>query len=161
MFLKKGASQAREARKKRRQGAKRPATDLGERRGKHLKGNVPELQHTHFMVVIRQVPNRNNDRTSSMRLQASYTDVRHWEELIDFIEKICVPKEPYCLTACNKRNLAQEEVDKEYMGLYALGQIMNDPLYGQISSNSSHSNAFKLNLGHNVQLFLVKMQAAT
>jgi len=47
------------------------------------------------------------------------------------------------------------------MGLYAPGQMMNDPLYGQISSNSSLSNAFKLKLGHDVQLFLVEMKAAT
>jgi hypothetical protein len=96
-----------------------------------------------------------------MQLQASYTDVRHWEELIDFIEKNCGPKEPYCLTALYKCNLTQEELDEEYMGLYAPGQMMNDPLYGQISYNSSLSNAFKLKLGHDVQLFLVEMKAAT
>jgi len=38
---------------------------------------------------------------------------------------------------------------------------MNDPLYGQISYNSSLSNAFQLQLGHNVKLFLVEMDAAT
>jgi len=42
----------------------------------------------------------------------------------------------------------QEELDEEYMGLYAPGQMINDPLYGQISYNSSLSNAFKLKLGH-------------
>jgi len=47
------------------------------------------------------------------------------------------------------------------MGLYAPGQMMNDPLYGQISYNSSLSNAFKLKLGHNVQLLLREMKAAT
>jgi len=113
------------------------------------------------MVVIHRVPNSNNDLTSSMQLQGSYTDVRHWEELIDFIEKNCGPKEPYCLTALDKYNLTQEELDEEYMGLYTLGQMMNDPLYGQISYNSSLSNAFKLKLGHDVQLFLVEMKAAT
>jgi hypothetical protein len=87
--------------------------------------------------------------------------VRHWEELLDFIEKNCGPKEPYCLTALYKCNLTQEELDEEYMGLYAPGQMMNDPLYGQISYNSSLSNAFKLKLGHDVQLFLVEMKAAT
>jgi hypothetical protein len=96
-----------------------------------------------------------------MQFQASYTDVRHWEELIDFIEKNCGPKEPYCLTALYKCNLTQEELDEEYMGLYAPGQMMNDPLYGQISYNSSLSNAFKLKLGHDVQLFLIEMKAAT
>ena len=38
---------------------------------------------------------------------------------------------------------------------------MNDPLSGQISYNSSHLNAFKLKLGHNVQLLLIEMKAAT
>jgi hypothetical protein len=47
------------------------------------------------------------------------------------------------------------------MGSYAPVQIMNDPLYGQISYNSSLSNAFKLKLGHNVNLFLVEMKPAT
>jgi len=161
MFLKKCASEVREARKKGRRGNKRPATDLGERAGKKARGNVPELPNTTFMVVIRRVPNGNNDPTSSIPFQASYTDVRHWEELIDFIEKNCGPKEPYCLTALYKCNLTQEELDEEYMGLYAPGQMMNDPLYGQISYNSSLSNAFKLKLGHNVNVFLVEMKAAT
>jgi hypothetical protein len=57
--------------------------------------------------------------------------------------------------------LTQEELDEEYMGLYAPGQMMNDSLYGQISYNSSLSNAFKLKLGHDVQLFLVEMKAVT
>jgi len=105
------------------------------------------------MVVIRQVLNSNHDQTSSNQLQASYTDVRHREELIDFIEINCCPKEPYCLTALYKYNLTQEELDGEYMGSYTPGQMMNDPLYGQITYNSSLSNAFKLNLGHNVTLF--------
>jgi len=80
------------------------------------------------MVVIRRVPNRNNDQTSSMQLQASYTDVRHWEELSDFIKKNCSPKEPYCLTVLYNCNLTQEELDEEYMGLYTPGQTMNDPV---------------------------------
>ena len=47
------------------------------------------------------------------------------------------------------------------MGLYAPGQMMNDPLYGWITYDSSLSNAFKLKLGHNLQLLLVEMNAAT
>jgi len=39
--------------------------------------------------------------------------------------------------------------------------MINDCLYGQISYNSSHSNAFKLKLEHNVKLFLEEMKAAT
>jgi hypothetical protein len=86
--------------------------------------------------------------------------VKYWEELIDFIKKNCGPKEPYCLTVLHKCKLTQEVLDQEYMGLYAPGQMMNDPLYGQTSYNSSLSNALKLKLGHNVRLFLREMKAA-
>jgi len=113
------------------------------------------------MVVIRREPNGNNDQTSSMQLQALYTDVRHWEELIEFIKQNCSPKEPFCLTAIYKCNLRQNELDEEYMGIYTLGQTMNDPLYGQISYKSSLSNAFRLKLGHDVKLVLVDMKAAS
>jgi len=41
MFLKKCASEVWEARRKGRQGNKRPVTDLGERAGKRAIGNVP------------------------------------------------------------------------------------------------------------------------
>jgi len=161
MFLKNCASEVWEARKKGRRSNKRPATDLGERTGKKVKGNIPESPNTTFMVVIRQVPNSNNDPTSSNQFQPLYPDVRYWEELIDFIQKNCSPTEPYCLTVLYKCNLTQEELDEEYIGLYAPGQMMNDPLYGQISYKSSLSNAFKLKLGHNANLCLVQMKAAT
>ena len=70
------------------------------------------------MVVIRREPNGNNDQTSSMQLLASYSDVRHWEELIDFIEQNCSPNAPYCLTSTlYKCNLTQEELEQQYMGL--------------------------------------------
>jgi hypothetical protein len=147
--------------KKGRRGKKRPATNLAELAGKKARGNVPQLPHTTFIVVIRRVLNGNNDPTCSMQFQASYTDVRHWEELIDFIQKNCGRKDPYCLTTLYKCNLTQEELDEEYMDLYAQGQMMNDPLYDQISYNSSLSNAFRLKLGQNVNLFLVEMKAAT
>jgi hypothetical protein len=87
--------------------------------------------------------------------------VRQWEELIDFGGKNCFPNEPYCLTAIYKCDLTQEELAEEYMGLYAPGQIMNDPLYGQILYNSSRSNVFKLKLGHDVKLFFLDMDEAT
>jgi len=47
-----------------------------------------------FMVEIACVLNRNNDQTASMQLQALYTDVMHWDEMIDFIKENCDPKEP-------------------------------------------------------------------
>jgi hypothetical protein len=82
-------------------------------------------------------------------------------DVIDFIKQNFGPKEPYCQTAIYKYHLTHDALDEEYMGLYAPGQTMNDPLYGHISYNSSLSNAFKLNLRHSVNLFLVEMQAAT
>ena len=137
MFLKRCAIEVRDARMKGRRGNMRPVTDLGELAGKKPRGNVPVLPNTTYMVVIRRVPNGNNDLTSGMHFQASYPYVKHCEELIDFIERNCGPNEPHCLTALYKCNLTQEEVDEEYMGLYAPGPMMNDPLYGQISYNSS------------------------
>jgi hypothetical protein len=57
--------------------------------------------------------------------------------------------------------LTQEELGKEFMGLYAPGQTMNEPRYRSISYNSSLSNIFKLKLGYNMQLVLVEIKAAT
>jgi len=39
------------------------------------------------MVVIRQVPNGDNENTSKKQFQALYTDVKHWDKLTDFIKK--------------------------------------------------------------------------
>jgi len=161
MFVKKCASEVGKVRKKGRPGNKTPGTDLGQCMGKKVRSNLPELPNITFMVVICRMSNGRNEQTSSMQLQASYPDVRHWEEMIDFIEKNCRPIEPYFLTVLYKWNLTQDKLDKEYMGLYTPGQMLNDSLYGQISYNSSLTNAFKLQLGHNVQLFLLEMKAAT
>jgi hypothetical protein len=48
-----------------------------------VKGNVPEWPNITFMVVMCRMPNINSGKISSNQCQASYTDVRHWEELID------------------------------------------------------------------------------
>ena len=155
------ASEIWEARKKGRPGNKRPAMNLGERAGNKARGNARELPNSTFMIVIPREPNCTNDQTPSMQLQASYSDVRHREALIDFIEQNCSPQEPYCLNAIYTWNMMREESHDEYMGSYAPGQMRNDPLYVQISYNSSLSNAFKLKLGHDVKLYLVEMKAAT
>jgi len=157
MLLKKHASEVQEVRKKRRRGNKQPVMELGECAGNKVRGKFPELQNTTFMVVTRQVLNGNNDQTSSMQLDAWYTDVRQWEYLIDFIEKNCRLKEIYSLVGLFKCNLMQEELDEEYMGLYAAGQMPYDSLYGQILYHSSLSNAFKLTLGHDVKQCLAEM----
>ena len=92
MFWKQCANEIQEARKKGRGGNKPPATDLGEGVANTVRGYVPELPNTTFMDVICRVPNGNNDQTFSIQLQALYTDVRHYEELIDLREKTVVRK---------------------------------------------------------------------
>jgi hypothetical protein len=95
------------------------------------------------------------------QLQASYTDVRHWEELVDFIDKNGGPKEPYAPKLMFKWSLVQDELEEEYMGIYKNGQMINDPIYGQISYNCCLSSAFKLKLGHNMKIFVLEMKRAT
>jgi hypothetical protein len=107
------------------------------------------------------VLNGNNDQTYSNQLQALFTDVRCWQQLIDFIENNYCPKEPYFATAIYQCNFMQDELDKKHVGLYAPGQMMIVPLYDPISYNSSLSYPFQLKLGHNVNVFVVEMKTAT
>jgi len=111
--------------------------------------------------MIHWVSNGKDMVLAPKQLQASYTDVRHWEELVDFIDKTGRPKEPYILRSMFKCGLEQDELEDEYMGLYTHGQMINNPIYGQISYNCCFSNTFKLKLGHNVKIFRVKMMRAT
>jgi len=140
MLLKKCASDIPELRKKGRRGKKRLPTDVGEHAGKKARTNLPELPNSTFMVKIRWVSNGNYNIISPKQLQASYTDVRQREELIDFIDKNGVRKVPYILTSMFKRALVQDKLDTEYMGLYTHGQMMNDPIYGQISYIGKSAN---------------------
>jgi len=78
MFFKKCASEIREAREKGRRANKGPATDLGERAGKMVRSNLPELPNTTFMVMIHWVLNGQDMFLALKQLQASYTNVRHW-----------------------------------------------------------------------------------
>jgi len=109
------------------------------------------------MVVICQVSNGNDIVLSLNQLQVTYTDVRHWEELIDLINKNGRPTEPYIPTSRFKCTLEQAELDEEYLGLYTNEQIIMDPINDQISYNFCLSNAFKLKPGHDPKIFLVKM----
>jgi len=77
MFLKKCTSAIREARKKRRRGNTRPATDLGERAGKQARSNLPQLQNRMFMDMIHWVSNGKDMVLAPKQLQVLYTDVRH------------------------------------------------------------------------------------
>ena len=114
-----------------------------------------------FMVVIHGVSNGSDIIQSPNHLPASYTDVRHWENLIYFIIKTRGPKEPYILTLMFKCTMEQDELDEEYMGIYTNRQMIMDPIYGQSSYNCCLSNAFILKLGHNPKVFLVGIKRAT
>ena len=83
--------------------------------------------------MIHWVSNGNHMVLASKQLQDSYTDVRHWMELVDFIDKHSGPKEPYILTSMFKCTFEQDELKEEYVGIYKHGQMINDPIYGQIS----------------------------
>jgi len=111
--------------------------------------------------MIHWVLNGKNMVVAPKQLQASYTDVRHWEELVDFIEKNGGPKEPYIIKSMFKCTLKQDELEEEDLGIYKHGQMINDPIYDQILYNCCLWNAFKLKLQYNVMIFLVEMMRAT
>jgi hypothetical protein len=87
--------------------------------------------------------------------------VRHWEELIDFMDENEGRKEPYINTSMAKCTLEQDKLDDQYMGLYTNGQKIMDPIYGQILYNCCLSIAFKLKFQHNSKIFLVEIKRAT
>ena len=111
--------------------------------------------------MIRWVSNGNDMVLAPKQLQASYMDVRHWEELIDFIDKNRGSKERYIMTLMFKRTMQQDELAGEYVGLYTNGQKIMDPIYGQISYNCCLPIAFKLKLGPDLKIFLVENIGAT
>jgi len=134
--------------------------DLGERASKQVRGNLPEFPNTTFMVVIHWVLNGNNIVLSPNKLQASYTDVTHWEELIDSIKKNGGPKEPYVSTSRFKCTVEQNKLDKEFMGLYTNERMIMDPIHGQISYNCCLSNNFKLKHEYNLKRFVIEKKCA-
>ena len=87
-------------------------TDLGEHVGNELRSNLPELQYTTFIVVIRWESNGNDIILSPEQLHASYTNVSHWDELIDFIHRNGAPKVPYILTSMLQYTLEQDELNE-------------------------------------------------
>ena len=102
---------------------------------KTATSHLPESPNTRFMVVICWVPNGKAIVLSPKQLRFSYSDVRHWEELVDFIHLNGGWKEPYILTLMFKCTLEQHYLDEDYIGIYAHREMMNDPIYGQISYN--------------------------
>jgi len=113
------------------------------------------------MVVISWLWNGKDFSLSPKQLLALYTDVRHWDELVEFMDENGGPKEPYILTSMFKCILEQDRMDKEYIGSYTHGNMIHYPIYGQISFNCCFSNAVKLKLGHNVKIIMVQMMRAT
>ena len=107
-ILKKCASEIREAKKNGRRGNKRPVTDLGECPGQKARSNLPELPNTTYTVINSWVSNGKDTVLATKQLQASYTDVRQWEELVDFIDKNGGPKEPYVLKSMFRCTLEQD-----------------------------------------------------
>jgi len=90
----------------------RLAMDSGKRAGKKARSNLPELPKTTFTVMISSVLYGKDMVPAPIQLQASYTDVRHWEELVDFIDKNGGPKEPYVTKSMFKCNLEQDELEE-------------------------------------------------
>jgi len=102
MLLKHCAGKILEARNKGWQGNKRPVPELGEGLGNMTRSHLPQWRKTMIMVVIRWVSIGKDMVLAPKQLQAMCTDVRQWEELIDFIDKNRGPKEPYILTSMFK-----------------------------------------------------------
>jgi len=160
IFLKKCASKIQEARKEGMQCNMRPVTDLGRCASYKARSNLLKLPKTTFMVVTHCVLIGTDLVLAPRQLQVSYTKVRNWEELTDFINKNGGPKGPYILTLMCKRTMEQDKLDEKYIGLYTNGQMIMDPIYSQMSYNCCRSNAFYLKHRHNPKIFLVDIKRA-
>jgi hypothetical protein len=68
--------------------------------------------------MIHWLSNGKDIVLASKQHQASCTNARHWEELVDFIDKDGGPKEPYIVRSMFKCILEQDELEEEYMGIY-------------------------------------------
>jgi hypothetical protein len=110
--VKKCANEFRVERKNGRRGNKRHMTDLGQYSSKRPSSILPELQNTRFTIVIHWVSHGKHIVLASNQLQALYTDTRHCEELIDFIDTNGGLKEPYNITSMFKCTMEQDELDK-------------------------------------------------
>jgi len=144
LYLNKCASDIWDGRNHWRQGKKQPLTDLGEHTGKKARCNLPELPTITFMIVICWVSNGNHTVLSPKQPEARYTDIRHWEWLLDFGEKNWDPNKPYIPTSIVRCTFEQNELDETYMTLYIHLQMINNPRYGRISFHCCVPNAFKL-----------------
>jgi len=161
MFSTNCVSEIEMVRKKGCEGHNRPVVHLGEQVGENVSSNLPQLANTTLMVVICWVSNGKHFILSPKQLQTSYTDESNCEGLVEFIHKNGYPNAPYILKSISKYPLERDKLDDEHMELRTHGHILNALIYGQISYNYCCEDAFKLNLGHNVQNFVVEMIRAT
>ena len=70
--------------------------------GEKATSTLTELPNRTFTVMICWVSNGKDVVSAPKQLQASYTDMTHWEELVDFIDKHGGPNEPYIFTSMFK-----------------------------------------------------------
>jgi len=161
MILKQCANEIEMARKKGRRCNQPPASDLCDHASnmQEVISLICTIQT--FTVVIRSESNSKDMGLAPKQLHASYSDVRHWEELIEFIDNNGGLKEPYIIIVMLKCTMEQADLEEEYMGLYTNGQMIRDPTYGQILYVCCLSNASKLQLGQNPKRFLIEILTAT
>jgi len=65
-----------------------------------------------MMVVTSWVLNGKDMVLAAQQLHTEFTDVRHQEELSDFIDSKRGPKEPYIMTSMVKCTLEQAELEE-------------------------------------------------
>jgi hypothetical protein len=65
------------------------------------------------------------------------------------------------LTATHKQTSKQEQLDEEYMVLYAPWEMLNNPVKGLILHNCCFSHTQKLKLGYILTEFWVEKKATT
>jgi hypothetical protein len=86
------------------------------------------LPNTTFTVEIHRVSYGKDMVLAAKQLHASYTDVKDWQQLVEFVNKYRGPKELYILRSMIKCTLEQYELEEEYMGIYKHRQMITDPI---------------------------------
>jgi len=143
MCVKRCAIEVQKSKKKGRQVNKQLVTNLGEQMGKKAWSKPPESPNKTFMVLIYFVSNGIVNLKSPILLQASYTDVSHWEGLSDWIHNNGGPQLPLILISIFMQTVEQGEFDTEYMKSYSQQEKMNNPIYRQTSHKCYLINAVK------------------
>jgi len=113
------------------------------------------------MSVICWVSNGNDNLISPNQRQSSYTDRRHRENMIVFVNNKECPMQPSILSIMLECAFKHDKLDEECTGWYTHGQMMDDAIYGLISYNCWLYNAFRLKLGYNLNIMLVAIRRGT